>query len=739
MRHHISEKDSYNALTLIKEMKQLIGARNCTDIEEILKNTDYDSVILRPEGYKYLWESCVRSINLVFQTGNIKNTMIVLQRCSFFEGFSIEEKELLGQLRGVCEDIKKSKDKHEIALLSSAFYVRLAESENAIEVLKQFLLGSDCISSTEELEVRLELNSLVSFQVSYQELEICNILRIIQIDPTDEESFRLLTQKDCREQRIKQQIIQSLSQNIEKDGFWSAIFDEIFDYDIIIKIVEEIGLDHIKSIFAISGLVSVYNSSGRADKSIELLLEFCDPKSWGLDFHYLLADTYSSKRSYKEADKVIDKIMDFGKTDKALLYKGNVLRLQKHYILAINYYAQIEGKTCEGIQIDEMLFVCHAALKHNRIAQDYFASLCGYKISKAHFNKIYNWISNDLVPEYILSECLNNISADTGNPRIYWGEFDYFFSQIFSDTSEIENNGLLRVRLLKLHCYTRKVKEILQIIPSSDQFLFHYSGIQSLTKLANFQGNTASKFHLSNVAYMNDPTEGRLFLQILENGSEPEKIKRIIEKIYGNESISYRRTYLASFSLKGDFLPLWVQYAGNGTGCCYKIASTNFGIRDFSLEKQVLVNLRNLKKRNFQRPPVYRIHYYRQSDEKDALLTYFSSISDIILTLEPYIKFDRVKVTIYGMLDEIRYLVKSADYETEDEVRLVITDFEKAAKIKEGQSTNEAPRMYLELERTLQFKEIMLGPKVSNLKAWSAYLRNCDNVANVAKSTIQYE
>lgn len=738
MKYHISEKDASNAECLINEMTAYVGRNNCSEIKELLGNTDFEITQVRPEGYKYLWETCLRSINLLFQTGNYIETLLIIDRCTKFEGLYCEEKEALNKIRTDCEAIKDEKDKYRKVQLISSFYVQIGDDNKAVDVLNCLLQDNEIIGTRVEVEIRKQLDVLVSKIETDTCIEYENISRLVDIAPNDNDVFESLASKDLNNERIYKLVVEQLA---EKDNeiLWEAIIDSIIDPAMLVKIANTVGIKNLKNVKVLEQIIASYNYQGLASKGIEELNTLRNKPFWNVEYEYVLINAYIASNEFKVAEKMVDKILSCERTQRAIYIKGNILLLQRHYGAAIRYFNEISSSSFEKRRILELLYICHAALNHKLKAVQIFNTFCEGEIKKNLFSRIYRWIFFDMVPEEVLSLCLKNRRVANKSQRATWREFDYFFNQIFVDTNEIEDNGVLRVRLLKLHSYIKHIKVSLQVVPNPEESLFHYSGIQSIVHLTSFKSECASKFRLSNVASVNDPAEGSSFLAVLQDLCNSERIGKIFCQLYNDESLGYRRTYLSSFSNREDFLPLWVQYSNNGTGCCYKISTTNFGIRDNSLEKQVIVDSTYLQKQDNQKPSAYRVYYYKGQDNSDRTQNYCRSIGELLISLENYIDNDRVKAAVAGMLDEIRYLFKSRDYETESEVRAIMTDFDKSAQVLDSSSSDKAPKLYLELNTDLEFEEIILGPKVRNVREWAAYLGNCTNVDKVSKSKIQYE
>lgn len=115
----------------------------------------------------------------------------------------------------------------------------------------------------------------------------------------------------------------------------------------------------------------------------------------------------------------------------------------------------------------------------------------------------------------------------------------------------------------------------------------HYTKLNSLKYLfklnrhsseesINNKNKDKSYLRINNAAYMNDPTECVLFINLLK-ASKKELVKELIDDLYedtkSNERVNVLKgknhVFLLSFSEAIDTsLPMWVQYSDNGKGCC---------------------------------------------------------------------------------------------------------------------------------------------------------------------------
>lgn len=183
---------------------------------------------------------------------------------------------------------------------------------------------------------------------------------------------------------------------------------------------------------------------------------------------------------------------------------------------------------------------------------------------------------------------------------------------------------------------------ILQTLLYTDSnCVYHYTTLSTLKSLApnNFG------FRLSNAAFLNDPTEGKLLIQEFQ--------KRFFNRL----TFSYENyfplfhTYLASFTLQDDSLPMWFQYGDKAAGC-----AIGFNPQSFKL-------------------PIYRVQYnltpfeplFMQIDTEFQKYT-----ASHVCTVKGTPLFDILFTYVSICLEEICYLYKDSHYEHEAELRVIL-------------------------------------------------------------------
>lgn len=243
--------------------------------------------------------------------------------------------------------------------------------------------------------------------------------------------------------------------------------------------------------------------------------------------------------------------------------------------------------------------------------------------------------------------------------------------------------------------------------------LFHYTSMSALEKLT--QEN--AKFALSNVAYLNDPMEGHLFIRRMKAclGSGRFSGWDFLSK--ERDELSISNSFVVSFTDQDvEQLPMWVQYAGSAGGC-------RIGIRTASIQS-----------------PLYAIVYDANTVEQ-----FLQSIRQILLSyLERAGTVDMNQDIVFSyaakLLTQVSYLHKDKHYEHEREMRILLFADPSTAKVESRVREHEIfPRLYIELADRLEISSITLGPRATGVEKIAVALagRGID-VNMIRRSEINY-
>lgn len=278
------------------------------------------------------------------------------------------------------------------------------------------------------------------------------------------------------------------------------------------------------------------------------------------------------------------------------------------------------------------------------------------------------------------------------------------------------------------------IEKIRQTAQSDNKAVVHYT---KLFVADIYVKTTEVKMHYSNAIYMNDPDEGRVLFKCFND-------KEIESAYYSGERHSESGIYLGSFLPSNnveskpqheDELVMWRTYGkdenGNeATGCSIVIDSSFFKplpgsamALDPSNELLNVIYIKNLTGTNEllgDSGPTIQIKLNEIKENIVRLIELKKEKdSDDLLCIE-------IDKSVYIRLSEITYLFKSADYQYENEVRVVKRVSHNGNLIRamsQTQPGKPAKRFYIEsINNVLPFiRKIYLGPKVENLQEWRLF------------------
>ena len=143
---------------------------------------------------------------------------------------------------------------------------------------------------------------------------------------------------------------------------------------------------------------------------------------------------------------------------------------------------------------------------------------------------------------------------------------------------------------------------------------------------------------------------------------------------------------------------MWVHYGDQGRGCIIQFQVTSF------------------------EPEIYKVCYEPQKDSSENSFRHY--IGDVKRILDEYMtnnpssakrNDDIVLLFAKESIEQASYLYKSKYYSYEHEARVLqIKSLTEATEREEIRAGESFPRLYTELDNSLEIKSITLGPKVKN-------------------------
>ena len=333
------------------------------------------------------------------------------------------------------------------------------------------------------------------------------------------------------------------------------------------------------------------------------------------------------------------------------------------------------------------------------------------------------------------------------------------YSFMFDPFKKLSDEDLKK--LIEIFCLVQRIKKQLVINNPSEVMFGHYTSAKVLQLLLKQKEekekySIESRSRLSNVNYMNDPSEGKVLDQFLQMDSTFQQL-----------SLKPSPWFLMSLTTAIDKLSMWSQYGERAEGVCLVLDSYDFSTVEFSSDIEWLTIRKNSKNSNNEEEVilrettetndfVYRIGYLSMHDDKESVLKseYNSCLNQEEITVinealkalkESVEKIDIDNGSILyekvdECLEEIRYLFKSADYSYESELRVLkyIPLEPDNPKIKIDDSGDIA-KLYIERENPIPLAEVIFGPKFPNPENVTPLLHLLDKNIKFRQSKIPFK
>ncbi len=407
---------------------------------------------------------------------------------------------------------------------------------------------------------------------------------------------------------------------------------------------------------------------------------------------YNKAQANIAKKDYEDAIKYLDKVIKLdSKYAEAYISRGHIKRVfNEDYIGAIDDYTQVIIQN-----LNDRNAYYYRGLTYYRQALKEENNIDSIKKSKDDFK-----------------EYLRLPADDNDNSGRY---AKYYLKKL----DEINDTDLSEIIDLVF-----KIKEILRI---NDDYIIHYTTLSAMkililtdnSRLWIFEGN-----------FMNDSSEGNELFSFLYGKDKRTEVEAAEIEIF------VPKPFIGSFVPKDKHndLNMWRFYGKEdgveAKGCAIVLRTHEF-IEDI---KNSLSNEQNKEARIDDESDIsfYRVVYlpHKSTDfkipnlEQEKVDEFKNKMNILKKKVTSYSGANKANLEEY--LNNIAFLFKRADYENENEVRLVMTgvEFEKKFyKKSEGNQSVNPPRVYIELEPIRKsVEQITLGPKVEKANEWASTL-----------------
>lgn len=282
------------------------------------------------------------------------------------------------------------------------------------------------------------------------------------------------------------------------------------------------------------------------------------------------------------------------------------------------------------------------------------------------------------------------------------------------------------LRLLNIKEHVQRTAQFLRMKPTEETELAYYTSLQTFSYMLPFKAEKGMEGKLSvmNIAYMNDPNEGRTLQKFLFEGKIPFE-----GDIRHRKDARYPYVFIKCFTPQIDFLPMWEMYGDHASGCCL--------VLDWSqIEAQKM------------EVPLYHVCYLSSDGEQfhveqqfNSNLTAHKEIEDELHDLEVlcdslYHQNDAACLeAMHSILNEILYLFKDSSYAYEKEVRIC---YQYPGVDKDFRHTpGDFGKLYVATDFPVAIKEVILGPKFKNRSEMMPYLQEqIDRLSRICKMRV---
>jgi len=305
--------------------------------------------------------------------------------------------------------------------------------------------------------------------------------------------------------------------------------------------------------------------------------------------------------------------------------------------------------------------------------------------------------------------------------------------------------------LSELHTKVKEIQAdhiVKQLQGSAPTWVAHYTVLPALYSMLpeiQIQSRRCNCLRLYNIAYVNDPREGK---RLIYPSKKSENVM-LIQEFFPKESDIEPESptpwqgqkfsvYIGSFALAADRLDLWRAYGRDGEGYCIAMPLSAFNqkletarIHLMQSDSNADSDGRNVETANADvMPTLYEVRY--QDDEAEhALARLAGTLKKIKVAKEQILMGkarlpeealrvgkDQIDSIVRSIVSGILYLYKDKEYENEKEVRIINGSDIKAKRLKIDE--RDPGRLYVETTPFLfdcEHSQIVIGPKVKEKSA----------------------
>lgn len=486
-------------------------------------------------------------------------------------------------------------------------------------------------------------------------------------------------------------------------------------------------------------------------------------------------DYNTAKSEYEEAIQKLEKVqrLELVQSQKKIRKDAEKdIQVISRLIVAKGAYIQIVAEET-GTETEEYK---EKALEYKKYIEGrllYYPNFCYMQKACYEIARFLKALGNDEQYE-ILYRAFSDIHL--WKEEEGWRTFSHYMKSQAFLCLKANERGKILMYLFLIYGDVIRIKEECRYSPdASNKNVIvprHYTTINVLKILLADQNKkekqgekSTAKLRLWNSVYMNDPYEGVCFLDLMGHraGNKGKKIlSEYFPHLNNNEtdlSPVSGNVYITSLTKQQDNLLMWMTYADKAEGCSIAFADDFFDIRsridgsmgfpvyadhDYPLYEVQYIDEKEAKNGNIRIINAEVLSGNQQvrkyADKAERIRQSMEDILENIQALEKYMRplfkaddprADAIRGFIADALNEVRYLFKYAEYAQEQEMRVVSYSYNPQFDEK-----FDVPRMYAEVEREIQIKEVMLGAKISPEKTEEivSWLYATGKVERVTKS-----
>lgn len=343
-------------------------------------------------------------------------------------------------------------------------------------------------------------------------------------------------------------------------------------------------------------------------------------------------------------------------------------------------------------------------------------------------DSFWTYFNSTYYPRY--NDHLNNFKLDESYPV---ESLNKKINQYLKKLSKESNYIALKIKILSILYCTLQIKNLLAV-PKNDKLIGHYTRMQNLKYLIS-DDEKFGKLRMYNASYMNDPLEGKTLLDFLSVNDHMQQ--ELSSKIY-----------LSCFTTAIDELPMWSMYGDDGQGCCLILSEKYFDYTDEFVSDELMLQPDNNSTNNY----LYRVCYLSdksktfnieistfKNDAPDLIKNITDWLNNLNIHVQDLLEINKTNNKLVDeimefILGQIKYLFKDMSYSHEQELRLI--RYSENPKLDD--SSWIVPQLYVESRKTLEYKQLIFGPKVSQSNRIIPYLVHTKKVKEIKKSDIKY-